>query len=229
MNIYLDIETIPTSIPAEKARAYESVHPPGQMTRPETIAKWWAEKAPAAGEEAWQKTALDGGWGEVVAAGVGTDTSIDVFWSDEGDEAAILLWTFGRIEHLCAGQHPTYIGHNVAFDLRFLHHRAIVHGVDLPPRWPYNEEPWRGSYHCTEYEWAGKNGHIKLTELCRILGIESDDEVTGADVYQLWNAGEAGRAQVIEHCRADVERVRAVWARLRPPRMGVREVSSNAG
>jgi hypothetical protein len=52
----------------------------------------------------------------------------------------------------------------------------------------------------------------KLTDLCEALGIDSDDDIPGSEV---WDAYQDGRHNdIARHCQIDVERVREVYQRL---------------
>lgn len=215
MNIYLDIETIPSQRNDVRDRIWAAVEPPGQYRKPESIEKWMLDNRDDVADEKWRRTALDGGYGEIVcvclAVGEGevkTFSRPDVHLS----ERTLLYAVFDTIRNAMHGQFPTYVGHCIGFDLRFLFHRAIVNSVK-PTTLPYNEAPWRGRYVDTMYEWCGAKGSIKLTELCDVLGIDDfTDEIDGS---QVWDAFRAGRIEQIEqHCRADVERVRAIWQRM---------------
>ena len=219
MNIYLDTETIPTQRKEIQQRIQDAVHPPANYTNADTIAKWWDTKGALAKDRAWRDTALSGNWGEVVAIGIGCDHKDEIVVFDDigTGEAHLLHMAFDYIKTTLAGQHPTYIGHKISFDLRFLYKRAAVHGVKLPSIWPHKAKPWNGRYVDTEYEWTAyddKDKHISLDELCRVLDIRPlvKDEIDGSGVWDAWATG--NKDKVIEHCRADVDRVRQVWRRL---------------
>lgn len=64
----------------------------------------------------------------------------------------------------------------------------------------------------TMYAWCGARGRVKLTVLCDMLGIDVYDEIDGSEV---WDAYCDGRlSDIIEHCEADVRRVREIARRL---------------
>ena len=60
--LYLDIETIPDQTPGALEAIRASIEPPGNISKPETIAKWMEENAVAKSEEAWRKTGARGRW-----------------------------------------------------------------------------------------------------------------------------------------------------------------------
>ena len=210
MYLYLDIETIPTQRDDIRAEMPERVKVPSNYKDEAKIAAYRAEHA----DHAWRQTALSGDYGEIVVACYAIDDGlVNVFHHSEG-EAPLLEMFYADIKRGCAGQYPTIVGHNVAFDLRFLHHRSIVHEVRPPFYLPYNAAPWQSRYVDTMYEWCGAKGGIKLTEICRVLGIDigHEDTIDGSMVWDTWNAGDVDT--VAQHCVADVERVRAVHQRL---------------
>ena len=74
MNIFLDIETVPSQRPDALERVRSTLKPPAIMKKPQTIAAWWANDAEAAAVEAWRKQSLDGGnRGEVVSIALVAD------------------------------------------------------------------------------------------------------------------------------------------------------------
>lgn len=214
MYIYIDGETLPSQ------RADIIAEIPGRVKVPKSYKdeKKIAEYRENHAEETYHATGLSGDYGELCC----------VCWAiDDGEihqafraeatqpEAAILAFLWSSIQEATAARPnsaPVFVGHNVEFDLRFLHHRSIVLGARPPIYLPYNAAPWQGRYRCTQYEWSGAKGFIKLTELCRVLGIEVDDEIDGSQVWQAFQSGEISK--IVEHCRADVDRVRQIAKRL---------------
>lgn len=218
MFVYLDVETIPSQRPDVIERGADLVRVPANYKDPAKIEKYVSDHA----KEAYHATGLDGGYGELCAIcwaygddGV-NDESRDPYQALPAGERDLLRAFFFSIRTYMQA-HPTqpitFVGHNVAFDLRFLHHRSVV--LQVPPGFwiPYNAATWGGKYVDTMYEWAGARDRVKLTELCDILGIEMDDEIDGSQVWDRYQAGDI--ATIVEHCIADVERVRAVHRRLR--------------
>jgi len=225
MRIYLDIETIPSQDPAVREEIAEGVTPPANMKKPETIAKWEAEEKPAAVEEAWRKTAFAGDRGEVVAIAwaVGTG-AVEVLSRglDEAEGDLLAAW-FARLGEQGddPGGHwrPEWVGHNVQeFDLRFLFHRAVVHGLRPPLPLPHDARPGSEQVFDTMTAWAGYRGRIGLDRLCRALGIPTKGAELGGeeiDGSKVWDYVRAGRIEeVAAYCAADVERVREVHRRL---------------
>lgn len=203
-SLFLDVETLPAP---ESYRAEIEVSPPGSMTKPETIAKWRTEQAPAKVDEIWQRTALDGTYGRLACICWAVDDGPveTAVLDDEKMMLQLLLQQRNGTINVCA--------HNAPFDLGFIRKRAVIHGVRLPFWWPSTINPWDQRIRDTQYLLAGRGEYITLKRLCKALGIASDDDVDGADVHRLWEAGE--RERVVRHCIADVERVREINRRLK--------------
>lgn len=219
--IYLDIETIPAQRDDMRALAAEGVRPPGTLRKAESIAAWERDERPAAELAAVQATSFDGGLGQLVvigwAIGNAASQSVQVATLGEDSEARALRAFFEdiRVVHDShSGMRPVVVGHNVIdFDLRFLWRRAVVLGVRPPLWWPRDPKPWGDAAHDTMTLWAGARERISLDKLCRILGLEGKgDGPTGADVWPMVQAGRMD--EVAAYCRADVDRVRAVYRRL---------------
>jgi len=219
MNLYLDIETLPSRSPEVHAAIAETITPPGNISKPETIAAWHAEKKPALVKEAVARTALDGSAGHVCCIGWAFDSeparhvmSIDRL--DEADVLAAFLDAVSAKMDETRNLIPTIVGHNViGFDIRFLWQRAIVLGVRMPNWFPRDPKPWDGSVFDTMLAFSGHRGTIGLDRLCRALGIPGKDDLDGSMIAQMWAAGKY--SEIADYCRSDVERVRDVHRRMR--------------
>ena len=221
MNIYLDIETVPDQREGALDAAKARVKVPANYKNVDTIAKYIDEHA----EEEHHRTALNGGYGEIFCVSLAAQdeevVTVERFdpWDAEGSERSVLERLNKLVPTLLHNRRSYYIGHNIQFDLRFLFHRFVIHGVEPLFSLPYNEQPYRGAYYDTHYAWTGKTGDrsgkdgIKCKELAAILGIEQGaNDIDGSEV---WAAIQAGREDdVIAHCEADVRRVREVYKRL---------------
>lgn len=213
MNLYIDIETIPTQDEAVKARIAESITPPGNISKAETIAAWETEKKPALVKEAIAKTALDGSVGRICCIGFTADDGY--LRSVIGDDEAIVIRDFlAAADELARNSYGvTIIGHNViSFDIRFLWQRAIILGVKMPHWFPRDPKPWSGEVFDTMTAFAGYGNRIGLDRLCQALGLPGKEDIDGSMIGELWAAGEYDR--IAEYCRADVERTRAVHKRM---------------
>lgn len=225
IEIFIDIETLPTSNTVIQERATADVAPPGNYKKAETIAQWWASEGTAAKQEAVAKTALDGTWGEVLCIGLAfNDEPVEVFMRTQTTEYDLLntfkLMLDSRCKALCLSGHhwetsTTWIGHNLQdFDLRFLWQRACVNGILLPFKLPIGKPNYnRGPYiYDTMKEWAGYGKRVKQTDLELAFGIPRTDTITGADVYAQYLAGQLD--VIKNHCQQDVESLRTIYRRM---------------
>lgn len=209
MNIFLDIETIGTEDAAVIAEIAAGISPPGNISKPETIAAWLSEKKPAAVAEAVARTSFDGGLGRVICFGYAVDTGAAA--TIVGDERDIL----GRIASLIqTREQATVIGHNVAWDVRFLWQRFMVNAM-IPPTWlraATRAKPWDVTD--TMLLWnPDRERRTSLDKLCRTLGIPTPKgDLDGSKVWEAYRAGEIDR--IAEYCRGDVEAMRACYWRL---------------
>jgi len=208
MNIYLDIETLPSAADWVREEIAQGITCPGNYSKPESIAKWEAENKPSLIEEALQKTGLDGGYGQVCCVGYAVEGfPVMVRLGEEGNLLEIVK------EVLESTQQPVVVGHNISFDIRFLYQRCVVNGI-----WPGKNlyalsqvKPWDKSLADTMLMWHPQN-KVSLPKLCRILGIEKHDSVDGSQIAQLWKYGK--KDEILNHCRSDVESVRQVYQKL---------------
>lgn len=183
------------------------------------LAKWVErfreEKADEVGDAEWRKTSFDGAKGQICCIGVALDDGIP-FQLFGDDEAAILHDFFAIADAHIRGNNlrrPVFVGHNIAgFDLRFIFQRAVINRVQVPVWFPRNARPWDDSINDTMLMWAGHGGRISLASLCEALGIESDNEMDGSMVYDLYAQGQIEK--IAEYCADDVRITRECWRRM---------------
>lgn len=229
--IFIDIETIPDQRPGAKDKIAADIRPPASMSKPETIAKWEAEQRPAAVEQAWRKTALDGSRGQiaVISWAINEEPPEAHYfeswaWTEPNVLADFFSAASDAIASLRAGENmrrPLVVGHNhTGFDLRFIFQRAVIHGVK-PPLWlPTNPKPWdTESVFDTMVQWAGAKGYVRMDDICEALGIEGKgsefSDGTEIDGSMVWDFVRDGYiSQVAEYCNGDVERTRAMYKRM---------------
>ena len=210
--ITVDIETIPSQHPDAMENAKANLAPPGNISKPETIAAWWKEKAPEAANEAYRKTSLNGTTGEIVCIGwAHNNEPAKVLHRDLGGSERDLLQEFFDQLDAATMSAPLWVGHNlIGFDLRFLYQRAVINQVNprciLPHDTRYNGK----EVYDTMLAWAGWGNRISLANLCAALSIQvKTSDITGATV---WDAVQAGRiADVAAYCREDVEATREAY------------------
>lgn len=218
MNIIFDIETIPCQLPGIREEISETVTPPGNMSKSETLAAWEKDKKPALIEEAYRKTALDGTFGQIVCIGFAFDASaIDSVDDQHRNEADVIRAFFDEIDRAydpSSHTRPRFIGHSiVGFDLRYVWQRAVINRVKVPAWFPYKAKPWDDSVFDTMTEWAGVGKFIGMGKLCKVFGIEGKpDDIDGSTVWDHYQAGNIEK--IAEYCRGDVERTREIYRRM---------------
>lgn len=205
---FFDIETRRTSDPSLIARLQAAVKPPGNIKKPETIAKWWSEEGADAKLRAVEQTSLDGTYGRLASfAWASFDEPVRCVHGD--DEPGML--NAARQFFVSDPQQGLLVAFNGEFDLRFLKQRMIVNGIRVPS--VINDAlSDRYGYFDPMREWAGYRGYIKQTELEAVLGISRDDDLTGADVGAAIDAGDW--ASVERHNIADVQNLRDIYRRM---------------
>lgn len=220
--IYFDIETLPTTDPAVIAEIASTITPPGNISKPETIAAWEVEKKPALVDLAVAKTSFDGLYGSIACICWAVDDGPIQYVASSGGEDGMLQAFFGELTLSLSAPHSkieaathTYVGHNLAgFDLPFLKHRAILHGIQPNASLlrAMNAKPWDSSIADTMLMWSSdRDRKVGLDKLCRAMGIKGKDGFDGSMVAETWPIDPE---RVIAYCKDDVERVRALYARL---------------
>lgn len=209
-NVFIDVETIPNQSPEYRAKVRAGIKPPGNISKPESIAKWMEENAESATDEAVAKTSFDPAAGHIcsIAWAIGDGEVLSLTAIKIGEERKVIEGFFECLPELGMNR---FIGHYITgFDLRFIMCRAIVLGVKVPALWPRDPKPWDQSVFDTMTAWAGARGTISLDRLCEALGIESPKgEIDGSQVAQAWLDGRYD--EIAAYNRKDVEAVRQVF------------------
>lgn len=221
MNLYIDIETIPTQRQDFIDEIAATIEHPKTMSKPDTIAAWERDKKPAAVADAVSKTVFDGGMGEIITFGFAIDDGEpETIYRDDSMTEAQLLEEINEILPPLLRKNgtpipPMWIGHNICgYDLRFLWKRFVVNGIRPEVKIPYDSKPWGERVYDTMYEWAGASGNDKksLDFVCRALGLDGKKGFDGSMVYDAWKNKEFER--ISEYCKDDVAMIREVHKRL---------------
>lgn len=222
MNLFIDIETLPTDRSDVRDLLASKVTHPSTISKPETIAKWNEESRPAAIDEAVAKTGLDGTFGRVcVICWAVDDGPIKTVKSATDEEALLLEFVQHLRSDVPAGDlfETCVVGHNVTgFDLRFLTQRFIVNGIRPPAiiSRAAQAKPWEDTkVFDTMVQWSGSAAKPggSLEKLCMALSIESPKgDIDGSKVAAAVAAGRID--DVAAYCARDVEAVRKVWRRM---------------
>lgn len=224
MNIYLDIETIPSQNPdirrqletdamAEKALIKAPANYKDEAKITEYIAAKSAE-IDADIENRWRKTALDGAYGQIVACAIACDDGRIESASDM-NERAMLDWINNMMAGMTQGyQLPVFIGHNISgFDLKFIFQRMVINQIKPHKNIPFFAKPWDDCIFDTMVKWAGVGNRVSLDKLCKVLNIDVKGSEIGEEIdgSKVWDFVKAGRLDDVEaYCAGDVARVRKI-------------------
>ena len=217
MNLYLDIETIPSQRADVRAFLARTVRHPKTLSKPESIKAWYADHIVQAIDEEVSKTGLDGTFGQVVCIGLQIDDEAceAVFGLDEVDVLTRLNEWLTRIPQSEIFT-TVVIGHNVSnFDLRFLMQRFIARAIKPHPvlARAATAKPWEvDKVFDTMVQFAGPGNRISLDKLCMALSLEGKGDITGADVWPMVQDGRL--EEVAQYCLHDVRLTRDVHRRM---------------
>lgn len=208
INVVIDIEAIPSQQPWVRDYIEATVTHPGQMKKPETIAKWVEEDKPETVEEAMNKCVFDGAMNQIICIGLAIDGSPVETYS--GDEQDILRNFYGALDGLSFD--TKWIGHNISgFDLRVLRQRSAIMNIKPPACVPFDAKPWDNvRVYDTMVQWDAKN-FTKLDKLAKAFGI-TGKSIDGSQVYGMWKDGK--HQEIASYCAADVEMTRKVYKRM---------------
>jgi len=210
--VFFDIETIPDQRTEALDDILETLKPPASMKKPETIKKWWEEKAYDVAQEKLLKTSFDGGRGKIICAcvAVAEGAVVKLYGDNEQD---IIAGLFQHVKSQLGHNQPLWVGHNIkGFDLPFLFKRCVLN--DMKPQVNLDAgNRYSRLHYDTMTEWAGFTDRISLDELCKILSVPTPkDNMHGSEVYQAWQDGRI--EDIATYCAGDVEAVRNVYNRM---------------
>ena len=212
MNIFIDIETIPSGEPIDPA----TIEPPGNISKAETIAAWRETKAPVIAIEKFKQRALDSMAGEILCISYAIDdNTAEVISPKSGgegdmlDELQIVVKdVMGRWDEPC-----NFVGWNIrTFDVPFIWRKAIKYELTALKK-SFNRDRGRGNIIDLMEIWGTDFRDMrKQGDVASFLGLVCDDTVKGKDVYDLYLQGNLDA--IISHCKADVETVREIYRRV---------------
>lgn len=209
---FFDIETLPTNDESVIAELEKGIAPPGNIKKAESIKAWMDENKGQALKDIVSKTSFDGMYGKVacIAWCSGDGEILSTVAGHSENEAISMFYDYISFSH-----DHVFCGHNIAgFDLPFLKHRSII--LDIAPPdvlWKaMNSKPWDGCIQDTMLMWnQDRKSMVSAAKLCKVLKIESDDEIDGSMVAETWIYHPE---KVIYHCVEDVRKVRQIYKRL---------------
>lgn len=248
MKVFIDTETVPGQNPQLRKEIaaqipevplYEEPTCPRNIKKPETKHEWEKNTLPnlraaalqkykneitqreAIVEETWRKTALSGDQGEIICiAWAIEDKEPHVVYRNLGSSETRLLESFfDLLSNQLNKRHPSWVGHNVLFDLRFIFHRAVILGIKPRLSLHLDAKPWSEQVQDTMMMWAGIRDKIALDRLCKALHIQTKDmdlsdgeKIDGSLVWDFVKRGEIEK--VATYCKYDVIRCREVYKRI---------------
>lgn len=222
MNIYLDIETVPTTSEKVRDKIAETIKAPATYKKPESIEQWMLENKESAIQEQLAKTSFDGAYGHIVCIGIAIDDQEPISYqaSSINEENGVIESAFAYIANAVGfdtysgtvQRKAVFIGHNLAnFDLRFLFKRAVVLGIKPPACIPFHAKPWDSSIYDTMEKWDSQTRN-SLAKLCDVFGIPVKSEMDGLMVADYYAQGRID--DIAEYCREDVAATRSVYKRM---------------
>jgi len=217
MNLFIDIETIPSQLDWVKSDIKASIKPPGNIKKPESIEKWMAENSEYEADKKLHDTGFDGSVGEIICISYAVDDSEPVCIGRKLGESEkdMLNNFFDSVVSRISENHgklvlPVWIGHYICeFDIRFLWQRAVINRADTKGLLiPKNSKPWNDNIFDTYFEWSGtkSKGFGSLDKLCKIFGIEGKGDLDGSKVWQYVKDGRY--QEVYDYCNEDVKKVK---------------------
>lgn len=211
MNVYLDIETLPTDLKWVKAQIRAGITAPATHKKPESIAEWHKEFGEQVYKDKLAKTALNGLYGRICCIGFAIDDNPPVVISNANEKQ--LLNDFFYTDELQICSDFKIIGHNVIdFDIPFIKHRSIINNVSVNNGWGEKFKKYSIMVKDTMTMWSNNyHDRVGLDDLCKVLGIEGKGDMDGSKVAETW---EKDKDKVIKYCGEDVVRTREIYKRL---------------
>ncbi|HET8685201.1 MAG TPA: hypothetical protein VFM18_00900 [Methanosarcina sp.] len=211
MLLVFDIETMPTNDSEIIQSFADTIKPPANYSKPETIAKWMEENKEQALKELVAKTSFDGLYGRVACiAWKHEDKEVDSSLATDSEGDAI-----ERFYSSIPNGQITFCGHNVAgFDLPFLKHRSIILGIKPPKSimQAMNAKPWDSCIADTMLMWSSdRDKRTSMDKLCRAFGIAGKGDFNGSMVAETWPIDPQ---RVIDYCKDDAIRTEAIYNRI---------------
>lgn len=232
MNIFLDIETLPTTDPVviagfqEDAAAKKAgIKAPSNYKDETKIAEYIAVKHQEIDvdiAEQIKRTSFNGLYGRIACICYAFDDG-EVFSSHAEDEKTLLKDFYSHVFDVTSiHAHErivecdlTYIGHNIiGFDLPFIKHRSIIHAIKpiASIRKAFDAKPWGIEVADTMLMWSiDREKRTSMDKLCRAFGIPGKGDFDGSMVADTW---QVDPQKVIDYCKDDVERTRSMYRRM---------------
>ena len=211
MNIFIDLESIPAGDPIDPM----TLTPPGNISKPETIAAWYKDKAIDIAVEKYRARALDSMAGEILCIGYAVEDCAPMCVIGGTEQEILSAFNEGLKAHQTAyGEPLTFIGWNiVAFDIPFIWRKAIKYGL-IGLRNAFNRDRYKGNHLDLMLAWgADWKDFRKLDDVAQFLGLPGKlGGLTGATIYDAYLEGRMD--EITAYCKNDVETVRAIYRKI---------------
>lgn len=221
MDLFIDIETHPDLRPGALQKYIDSVEPPGQYKKPESIAEWKAANAESVGKELWGRTALNPMAGGIYCIGysLGGAKAATLTRLPDEPEGPFLTAALSSIiyEMDQPGQNraPRFIGWNlIAFDLPFFAKRMAINGVSPALRMPFGARYNNDFLLDLMILWSGFREYAKQSDVAEAMGIKLADSTDGKDLWAKVEQEGVGAAAC--KCASDVDTLVAIHRRMAP-------------
>ena len=220
---YIDIESAPTTNTDVIEAIRSSIKHPNNISKPQTIEKWYAENAESAYQEAYRKTALDGLFGSIVSISWAIDDNpvTGIIRLPDQPESDLLNMVLGQLANVSDSRGnrvgiSKWVGHCVStFDIRFIWQRCVINRINPPIKLPVDAKPWDNVFFDTRTAWTGGSssysGKSSLGAMAPVFGLHKSD-MDGSMVYDAYLAGEYDR--ILQYNKEDVEDCRTLYKRM---------------
>jgi hypothetical protein len=209
--LFVDIETVCAGDPIDPL----TLIPPAQMKKPDTIAKWYEEEAPALAKELYRKRALDSMQGEIWCVGYASAGWDD--WVIHNGNELDTLTAFDHTLKVMIGKYkqmPTWVGWNIkSFDLAWLWRKAIKYDLKTL-KLAINRDRYKGNSIDLMEVWAADfREYRKQSDVAKFLGLpDLSNGIDGSKVYDLICDGKY--EEVKNYCLGDVLTSKAIYEKI---------------
>lgn len=210
--IHVDIETIPDGEKIDPS----TLTPPGNITKQESISKWYAETAPKLAEDKYLHRSLDSMQGQILCVGWAINDEPARCIIQEGVQTEEdVLRTFQEVVKEVQGQWNEtvqWVGwNNETFDIPYIWRRSIKYNLNSL-RNSINRTRGRNNIIDLMRVWgADFKDFVSMENAAKFLGLEGKG-MDGSMVYGLYLEGKT--AEIADYCKHDVELTREIYRRI---------------
>jgi predicted PolB exonuclease-like 3'-5' exonuclease len=216
MNLYLDIETIPSIEPKEEDA--KDITAPASYKKPEVIEKYINDKKASYVKDEIKKRSVSIYDNRIICLGYAFDDDEPASIVGGSEEEILRKFEDVVLEYCKAnGGSPegaTLIGHNIkAFDAPSIFLKACKYKLaTLQSMFYFGRKDMIDTMVLGSYFKYG--AMVSMDNLCRFFGIEGKSGMDGSKVYPAWKEGRI--EDIAEYCRDDVKKTRQLEKLLTP-------------